>query len=135
MPPLSTYFVRLSLLNLSVGFTIGAFMLANKGVAFAPWLWRLRSAHIEILLVGWLIQLALGVAFWITPRFWEKPVRGNVTGAWLALVLLNAGVWLIATSTSLSMSASIILAGRLLEVGAAASFAWHLWPRIVSREG
>lgn len=135
MPPLSTYFVRLAFSHLVVGFTIGALMLANKGLPFAAWLWRLRPAHIEILLVGWLIQLALGVSFWITPRFWEKPARGNVTGAWMALVLLNAGVWLIAITTFLGLSADFILAGRLLECGAAIAFAWHLWPRIVSREG
>lgn len=135
MPPLSTYFVRLAFSNLVIGFTIGALMLANKGVPFAGWLWRLRPAHIEILLVGWLIQLALGVSFWITPRFWEKPARGNVTGAWIALVLLNAGVWLIAVATFLSLSTGFIFAGRLIECGAAIAFAWHLWPRIVSREG
>jgi len=135
MPTLSTYFVRLALVHLALGFTIGAFMLANKGVTFAPWLWRLRSAHIEVLLVGWLIQLVLGVAFWIAPRFWQEPVRGNVTGAWLALVLLNIGVWVVAISTYLVLSPALIVAGRVLEASAVVSFAWHLWPRIVSREG
>lgn len=110
-------------------------MLANKGITFAPWLWRLRSAHMEILLVGWLIQFGLGVAFWIAPRFWEKPVRGNVSGAWLALFLLNGGVWLVSIGTALAFSGAIVLAGRLLEAGAALAFAAHLWPRIVSREG
>lgn len=135
MPPLSTYFVRLAFTHLTIGFTIGALMLANKGVPFAGWLWRLRPAHIEILLVGWLIQLALGVSFWITPRFWEKPARGNVTGAWLALFLLNAGVLLVSTTTFFGLQTYFVLAGRLLECAAAVAFALHLWPRIVSREG
>lgn len=135
MPPLSTYFIRLAFTHLTIGFTFGALMLANKGVPFAGWLWRLRPAHIEILLVGWLIQLALGVSFWITPRFWERPVRGNVTGAWIALVLLNAGVWLVSITTFLGLQTDFVLAGRFLECGAAMAFARHLWPRIVSREG
>ena len=135
MPPLSTYFVRLALANLAVGITAGAFMLANKGVPFAAWLWRLRSAHIELLLVGWLMQLAMGVVFWIAPRFWLPPARGNVTGARLALFLLNAGVWTVVTSTYFGMRAEFVFAGRLLELSAAVAFTLHLWPRIVSREG
>lgn len=135
MPPLSRFYVRSALLHLAIGVTIGALMLANKGLNFAAWLWRLRYAHSEILLIGWLLQLGLGVAFWIAPRFWEKPVRGNVTGAWLAFILLNMGIWLGAISSALALPATVTLVGRLLEVAAAAAFAWHLWPRIVSREG
>lgn len=135
MPPLSTLFVRLALVHLGIGFSIGALMLANKGVPFAGWLWRLRATHIEILLVGWFVQFALGVAYWIAPRFWEKPARGDVRGAWLAVLLLNAGLWLVAIGTFLAWVSTWVLVGRLLEVGGGLSFAWHLWPRIVSREG
>lgn len=135
MPQLSIAYVRLALLHLALGFTIGAVMLANKGTPFAGWLWRLRAAHIEILLMGWFVQFALGVAFWIAPRFWEKPVRGSVTGAWAALILLNTGVWLVVFSTTLVWAATWLLLGRLLEVAAALAYALHLWPRIVSREG
>jgi hypothetical protein len=135
MPPLSILYVRAALVHLALGLTFGGLMLANKGIPFANWLWRLRSAHAEILLVGWLLQFAFGVAFWIAPRFWEKPVRGNVRGAWLALVLLNFGIWLVAAATSLQWAGFYVLLGRLLEVGAAIAFASHLWPRIVSREG
>ncbi|HZD10167.1 MAG TPA: hypothetical protein VE553_02405 [Candidatus Binatia bacterium] len=135
MPRLSRYLVRLALIHLGAGFTIGALMLANKGLSFDAGLWRLRPAHIEILVVGWLIQFAMGVAFWIAPRFWEKPVRGNVAGAWLAMILLNAGVWTVAVSSCSGLPAGFVLAGRLLEGFAALSFGWHLWPRIVSREG
>lgn len=135
MPPLSALFVRLALVHLGIGFSIGGLMLANKGVPFAGWLWRLRAAHVEILLIGWFVQFALGVAFWIAPRFWEKPIRGDVRGARLAVLLLNAGLWLVAITTSLAWASRWVLVGRLLEVGGGLSFAWHLWPRIVSREG
>lgn len=135
MPPLSVFFVRSALLHLAIGFSIGALMLANKGINFAPWLWRLRDAHTELLLVGWSIQLALGVAFWIAPRFWEKPVRGNVAGARWAFGLLNLGVWLVALSEFAPIPGVLTLVGRVLEVSAGFAFGWHLWPRIVSREG
>lgn len=135
MPPLSIWFVRTSLVNLIVGLTFGALMLANKGAPFDARMWRLRPAHMEFLLVGWLIQLAMGVAFWIAPRWWEPPRRGNVTGAYAAFGLLNGGLWLVVLSTFLGLPEGWRFAGRLLEAAAAGAFLWHLWPRIVGREG
>lgn len=135
MPPLSIWFVRTALAHLALGFTFGALMLANKGVPFAPGLWQLRFAHIELLTLGWVLQLGLGVAYWILPRFWEGPPRGNTTGAYLAFGLLNGGLWLVALSTIFGLPSPLLVGGRLLEAGAVVAFAWHVWPRIVGREG
>ena len=96
---------------------------------------RLRAAHIELLTLGWLLQLALGVAYWILPRFWEGPPRGNTVGAHLAFILLNGGIWLVALSTIFGLPNSLFFSGRILEAGAVVAFAWHIWPRIVGREG
>lgn len=135
MPGLSIWFVRAALAHLALGFTFGALMLANKGVPFAPGLWQLRAAHIELLTLGWVLQLALGVAYWILPRFWEGPPRGNTVGAYLAFGLLNGGLWLVALTTLAGLPPALLLVGRLLEAGAVLAFAWHIWPRIVGREG
>lgn len=135
MPALSVWYVRTALVHLLAGFTIGALMLANKGVPFAPSLWQWRGAHIDILLVGWLVQLAMGVSFWIVPRWWNKPRRGNKTGAYAAYVLLNGGVILIVISSTFGFDRLWLFAGRLLEVAAAVAFIIHIWPRIVGREG
>lgn len=135
MPRLSRWFVRLALIHLALGFTFGALMLSNKGVPLHPALWRLLPAHIEFLLLGWTLQLGFGVGFWILPRFWEPPVRGNETGAWVAFWLLNVGVWLVALGSFFAWPAAVIFSGRLLEAGAAVAFGLHIWPRIVSREG
>lgn len=128
MPRLSRWFIRAALLYLAMGFTIGALMLANKGMPFAAWLWRLRSTHIEVLLVGWTMQLALGVAYWILPRFGGK--RGDETSAWAAFGLLNVGVLLVGLEAALGLAPLVGLAGKLAEVAAAAAFARHAWPRI-----
>ena len=85
MPRLSQWYVKLSFGYLLAGFTVGALLLANKGQPLHPALWSLLPAHIEWLLLGWVAQLTLGVAFWILPRFWKEPRRGNTTGAALAI--------------------------------------------------
>jgi hypothetical protein len=133
MPRLSQWFIRLALLHLALGFTFGALMLANKGLPLHPALWRLLPLHIELLLVGWTMQLALGVAFWILPRFLTAQPRGNETGAWLALILLNGGLWLFNLGTFFGASQIVVFFGRLAEGAAVAAFAWHIWPRIIPR--
>ena len=135
MPRLSQWFIRAALIHLALGFTFGALMLGNKGVPFYPLLWRLLPAHIEFLLLGWTLQLALGVAFWIMPRFWQAPARGNETGAWVAFVLLNLGVWAVSIAGVFALPPAVTFVGRVLEVGAAVAFAIHIWPRVVPRTG
>ncbi len=123
MPRVSAWFVRASLCHLVGGFTIGALLLAEKGVPFATGLWTLRPAHVEVLLVGWMVQLVMGVAVWIFPRFAIRraPQRSVVT-AWVAFALLNVSVMCVAFGC--------VAPGRLGEVAAAASFVAHLWGRV-----
>jgi hypothetical protein len=135
MPRLSQWYIKLSFGYLLLGFTVGALLLAHKGQPLHPALWRWLPAHIEWLLSGWVAQLTLGVAFWILPRFWKEPRRGNTTGAYAAIVLLNAGIWLATAGPALGWPAWALAAGRLLQIGAAGAFAHAAWPRIVGREG
>jgi hypothetical protein len=125
MPRVAAWFVRASLCHLVGGFVLGALLLASKGMALPAGIWALRSVHIEMLLVGWVIQLVLGVAIWIFPRFVlrQRPRRSEVT-AWLAFALLNLGVVLVCLGDTTAA------AGRLTELAAAASFAIHLWGRV-----
>ena len=133
MPPLSRLFIRAAFVNLLTGFTIGALILAHKGLFIHSALWGWLPAHIELLLIGWILQLIMGMAFWIAPRFWKRPRRGNETGAKVALLLINAGVWLVVSQALSGGAIWLLHAGRLLEVGAVIAFSLHLWRRIVPR--
>ena len=103
MPRLTVWFVRMALVHLLLGFTLGALLLVNKGMPFSPAIWHWRPAHIEFLMLGWVVQLALGIAFWILPRFQQR--RGRMGAAWAAFALLNLGVWLVALVTPLGLPA------------------------------
>lgn len=128
MPKLGAWFVRAALGYLALGFTFGALLLANKGVPYYPPVWRLLGAHVEFLLMGWTVQLAFGVAFWILPR-WQTQ-RGDVRPAWAAFVLLNSGIWLVVLAGWLNGPAWILAAGRMLEAVAVLAFVSHAWPRV-----
>ncbi len=129
MPKLSCWFIKASLAYLTVGFTFGALILANKGIAFFPTAWNLLPAHMEFLLAGWTIQLAMGVSFWILPRFSQGLPRGNESLTWLAFILINTGIWL-AAGGSLSGMGWPVVFGRLLEAAAALAFAIGSWRRV-----
>jgi hypothetical protein len=128
VPRLSVFFIRAALLYLALGFTFGALLLWNKGIPLQPALWRLLPAHIEFLLLGWTVQLAFGVAFWILPRFYTQ--RGNTALAWLAFWLLNAGICLVGLAPLAGAPHWVPVLGRLAEAAAAVAFALHAWPRI-----
>lgn len=129
MPRLSIWAVRLSLLYMLSGFTSGAILLANKGVPFVPLAWNLLPGHIDMLLFGFVIQLAIGMGYWILPRY-RSGSRGNETGVWIALAMLNLGIGLAAFTGWFNLPVEGLALGRLFEGTAAALFAIQAWRRI-----
>jgi hypothetical protein len=130
MPRLSIWMIRAALIYLLIGFTFGGLLLFHKGIAITPILWSLLPAHIEFLLFGWTVQLVMGMAFWILPRFRRPPRRGNTASAWLAFGLLNLGVLTVGLGPLVIASPIPPFIGRLAELSAALAFAAHAWPRI-----
>jgi len=138
MPRLSQLMIRTALLWLAFGYSLVGLVLLNKGLPLLPWLWNLRAAHIHMLLVGWTVQLACGVAFWILPRLDARGGRGDERLVWGCYVALNGGVVLGALHDPLA--ALVVWPGwdvlpllmGLLYLVAAALFALHAWPRVVS---
>jgi len=129
MPRLTVWMVRSSLLQLGIGFTAGMLMLFNKGIPFDPTIWRLLPVHIELVLLGWTMQLAMGVAFWVLPRFSSALRYGNERLGWLAYLLLNGGLIIFVAGAWIN-GASLLLVGRILELSAVVCFAVMIWPRI-----
>lgn len=130
MPRLAVWMVQVSLLSFGVGFTLGALILAQKGADFAPGAWRWWPVHQELTLIGWMVQLAMGVAFWILPRRTRTERYGNTTPAWIAFGLLNAGIAAVCLAGWDGDLPSLAAAGRLAELLAVITFAMYLWPRI-----
>ncbi|MFQ6616810.1 MAG: hypothetical protein ACE5HZ_08640 [Fidelibacterota bacterium] len=130
MPRLSVWFVRASLVYLIVGFTFGSMMLVYKVQPLHPLLWWVRPSHIDFLLFGWTLQLAMGVAFWILPRFQGSARRGNVPLAWTAFFLINAGTLVAGLVPVVPLPPWTFLTGRTLEFAAVLAFAIHAFPRV-----
>jgi hypothetical protein len=133
MPRLSQYFVKSALICLAIGFTIGGLILASKAtpvISGLVWLWF--PAHIVLLLNGWLIQLAMGVSYWILPRI-EGSNRGRIRWAWASFFALQTGLILVILSL-LQMwwppAAPLFAPGVLFQAIAVGLFVVHAWPRV-----
>src|SRR5207245_871083 len=85
VPRVSVWLARAALVHLALGFTLGALLLVSKALGPSPALWRLRPAHVQLVLFGWTVQLVMAVAVWIFPRV---GLRGTPPGrtrfAWVA---------------------------------------------------
>ena len=137
MPRLSQIMIRAALLWLALGYSVGGLVLFTKGVPLLPWLWALRGAHIHMLLVGWTVQLACGVAYWILPRLDASGDRGDERVVRASALALNAGVVLGAVqSVAGSWPAAagwarwLLLLAGVLYAAAALLFARNAWPRV-----
>lgn len=130
MPRLSVWLIRTALVYLVVGFGLGAVMLTFKVTPFTPVLIaRLRPLHVELLTLGWTMNLALGVAYWILPRRASDGERGSETVVALAWAMLNVGVLSVGFAQG-SGAPWAPLIGRLAEAAAAGTFALHAWSRV-----
>jgi hypothetical protein len=141
MDPLSSVMLRAALTWLLAGFVIGAAMLTDRAL---PGQWRLWMApsHAHMLFVGWFLQFAVGVAYWLLPRrrSTERPLGYWERAAYVAVIALNFGLVLriIAEPAERTGNESdgtlvLLIASALLQVAAALIFVTQLWPRVAAR--
>lgn len=136
MPRVSQWMVRTSLVWMLTGYTLAGLLLANKALGFYEPVWSLRTTHILMLLIGWLVQLSAGIMVWIMPRYVQTGDRGDLRPVWLMYFALNAGMLLAALQPPLSRLIDPAalwwmapLGGMLLLV-AVFSFLFHIWQRV-----
>lgn len=133
VPTLSRWCVRVALAYLVGGMGMGSWMLileADRGFGPGhPW----TSLHAHILLIGFLLMLVIGVAFWMFPRIHgQRP--GREIG-WLAFALINAGLLLRVPAQPLADDGTVVwrvllgVAAVLPALGAVA-FMVAIWPRV-----
>jgi len=135
MTDYSQWTIRVSLVYLLAGFTIGALMLADKGFPIYRNVVRLLPLHMEYLMFGWFIHLIFGTAYWMFPRFNPTKTtmdkqRGFVRAAWFSFVLLNLGLGVFTLSYFVHAVYETRLIARILELIAVLSFMFNLWPRV-----
>ncbi len=129
MPKLSVWMVRAALIHMGVGFLFGAMILWHKGVPLFDWTWKLLNPHIELMIFGWTMQIVMGTAYWILPRFSGPDRYGRTRLGWWSFGLFNAALLMTAGGAWLTLE-WMLLAGRLAMLAAVVLFIVLIYPRV-----
>lgn len=139
MPPLARLLVKTAFVYFVAGFLLLGLMAVDRWLDVSRWLKAVYTSQLHLLLVGWLSQLAIGVAYWMFPRLRKEQSahpRGPDGLTWAVYGCLNAGLLLrLAVEPFLLLGgpdwlkALLALAG-VLQAAAAVLFAWLVWARI-----
>ena len=79
MPATSRVTIKASIVYLAVGAILGALLFIHRWLPLGPAIPVLKITHVHFLIVGWLTQLILGVAWWLFPPLKIGRERGSGT--------------------------------------------------------
>ncbi|HKG25136.1 MAG TPA: hypothetical protein VKB09_05765 [Thermomicrobiales bacterium] len=141
MDRVSAVMLRAGFVWLLLGAVVGAGMMIDDVL---PGSWRvwMGPTHGHMLFVGWFVQFAIGVAYWLFPRRRSpaRPVGYHQPLALAAVAMLNAGLLLRVVAEPAQRSGhrgdwTTVLLGcsGALQVAAFAVFVTQLWPRAAAR--
>ena len=136
MTPLVRRYIKTSFVFLVLGLALGAYLIvAQFGVgAYPPRL--VVTAHLHLLLVGFMLMIVMGVATWMFPRPSREDTRYRPE-------LAEAVYWVMTLSTALRAATEMLLAytgrpalgwliavGGLGQVAGAMLFVANMWVRV-----
>ena len=139
MPPIARAYVKASLAYLIVAFLLGALMMLDRWLNVSRWLKVVYVSQLHLLVVGWITQLAIGVAYWMFPRFLKEQdphPRGSDRLAWSVFICLNAGLLLRLIVEPFYLMgprpwlAALVALSGVLQALAVLGFGWLIWGRI-----
>ncbi len=136
MPPLIRRYIKTGFAFLLLGMALGAYATFQVNVRGRGVPWPLITAHVHLVLVGFMLMLVFGVASWMFPR----PARDDARyRPWLAEVVY----WVLTVSTAartvgeLASAVAGVRGGSWLaavggfgQLGAALLFVVNMWVRV-----
>ena len=136
MPPLVRRYIKTSLIFLVIGLLLGGYLTVTEFVIgrYPPRLFI--TAHVHLLLVGFMLMIVMGVATWMFPKLPRDSGRYHRG-------LAEAVYWLLTLSTATRAVAElavpfapspglrlVIAAAGLGQIVGAALFVINMWSRV-----
>jgi cbb3-type cytochrome oxidase subunit 1 len=139
MPLLTRCFIKVGLVYFVVALSMATLGLAQPLFNLPAWLMSLRPVYLHLLMVGWILQLIIGVVYWMFPKQSREHPRGNEQLGWMVFWMLNIGLLLRAFGEPLVMSFPqtnagwVLLLSALLQLAAGLGFIANTWGRVKER--
>jgi hypothetical protein len=136
MTSLVRRYIKTSFVCLLAGLVVGGYLIVAEFVVGVSPARILVTAHVHLLLVGFVLMIVMGVATWMFPRPGREETRYR---PWLAEVVY----WMVTLATAVRAIAEILLAlaptpllgitvaaGGLGQLAAAVLFVLNMWWRV-----
>jgi hypothetical protein len=134
MPRLARWYIKAGLVYLVLALLVGVLLQARTVIDLPGWAGRLQPVYLHLLIVGWITQLIIGVAYWMFPKFTREQPRGSETLGWLTFGLINAGLALRTIAEPQAGDLGWVLAASaVLQVIAGWLFVINTWARVKER--
>lgn len=139
MPLLARWTIKTALGHFAAALVLGVVVAAQPILGLASWVTALRPVFLHLLIVGWITQLIVGVAYWMFPKQSKEKPRGSARAGWLVFILLNLGLVIRAVCEPLftlypdSLGGVGLAVSALLQVAAGWLFVANTWARVKER--
>jgi heme/copper-type cytochrome/quinol oxidase subunit 1 len=135
MTPLVRLYVKTSFAFLLLGLVLGGYITiqVNLGGRGVPW--SLITAHVHLVVVGFMLMLVFGVATWMFPRPARDDDRYQPRLAWVVYWLMTASTVIrvvgeLTAAVAGARSSPLAAWGGLGQVAAAVVFVVNVWSRV-----
>ncbi len=139
MPFITRLFIKSALLYFVAALIAALTLALNPLLALPGFVTALSPVYFHLLMVGWVTQLIMGVAYWMFPKFTREKPRGYTWLIWATFLLLNSGLLLRVVAEPMRVLQSTAWWGWLLALSAllqwlaGLAFVANCWPRIKER--
>jgi uncharacterized membrane protein YidH (DUF202 family) len=136
VPPLIRRYIKTSFVFLMAGLVLGAYITVSQFVIGTAVPHLFITAHVHLLLVGFMLMLVMGVATWMFPRPARDDARYRPELAEAIYWVMTLATVLRATSELLGSSAPVpafrigIAVGGIGQLLATALFVVNMWTRV-----
>ena len=135
MTSLVRLYIKTSFVFLLLGLILGGYITVVVNLAGRAVPWPLITAHVHLLLVGFMLTLVFGVATWMFPRPAREDARYRPGLAWLVYWLLTASTVVrmlgeLGAAVAGARGTPLAALGGLGQLAAALVFVVNMWTRV-----
>jgi hypothetical protein len=132
MPAITRYFIKAAMLYFAGGLLIGFLISAQALFNLPRFLLNMTPTYLHILVIGWITQLIIGIAYWMFPKISKESPRGDERVGWAIFILLNVGLVLRIIGEPFNIGWMLPISA-ILQLFAIWLFIIVVWPRVKER--